>query len=165
MAISPVDREVDRRLELLGRRELAGRAAVANAKILNHCTAMVGGTRQFKCLAAKGARLQHPLWVAAGRLSPESGGDFYYRYLVARGAFAHMSQGTMAAFNATGSVGSSIDGRAAEGHLVLDVLAAAGIDLFDVGASLEAASLSARRHAWTRVNRRVQGAVDALQPK
>src|SRR3954452_20781712 len=68
--VSRVDTEVDKRLEPLGRTDLAGTAAVANARLAyTRFQALFQGER-WQRLADAGARPQRPLWASTGVKNP-----------------------------------------------------------------------------------------------
>ena len=64
--VSRVDTAVDRRLAELGREDLRGRAAIANARVaFARFRELFAGDR-FGALAEHGARVQRPLWASTG---------------------------------------------------------------------------------------------------
>jgi transaldolase / glucose-6-phosphate isomerase len=68
--VSRVDTAVDRRLRELGREQLQGRAAVANAQLAYaEWQRLVGGER-FAALRERGARAQRLLWASTGTKDP-----------------------------------------------------------------------------------------------
>ncbi|HEX4255363.1 MAG TPA: transaldolase, partial [Streptosporangiaceae bacterium] len=65
--VSRVDSEVDKRLEKLGTDEakaLKGTAAIANARLAYELYEQRIDTDRWRALAAKGARVQRPLWAS-----------------------------------------------------------------------------------------------------
>ena len=68
--VSRVDSEADKRLEELGRNDLQGRLAIANAKLAyKHWRQAFAGER-WDFLAAKGARPQRCLWASTSTKNP-----------------------------------------------------------------------------------------------
>src|SRR6185503_6943522 len=67
--ISRVDTEVDRRLEAIGTDQalaLRGKAAVTQAKLAYKLFAETFQGERWNALAARGARVQRPLWASTG---------------------------------------------------------------------------------------------------
>ena len=68
--VSRVDSKVDARLEQLGRSELQGVAAVANAKLAYRSFQRLFSGPRWEALAAKGAHVQRPLWASTSTKNP-----------------------------------------------------------------------------------------------
>ncbi len=146
--ISRVDTEIDRRLAVLGRSDLAGKAGVANAVVAFGAFEEVFGSERFKALEAKGANVQRPLWASTGTKDPSYPDTLYVSDLVAQGIVNTMPEKTMLAFADHGEVAASIDGRAEEGQAVLDQIAAAGVDLPEVFTLLEEEGVAKFLTSW-----------------
>ncbi|MFL5896411.1 MAG: bifunctional transaldolase/phosoglucose isomerase [Thermoleophilaceae bacterium] len=128
--VSRVDTEVDKRLESLGRTDLAGTAAVANARLAyQHFKATFEGER-WQRLADAGARPQRPLWASTGVKNPAYPETKYVDTLVGPHTVNTMPMATINAAGEHSEVSEvTVDqDPAAE----LDALREAGIDLDDV---------------------------------
>src|SRR3954453_10857537 len=68
--VSRVDTEVDKRLEALGRTDLQGIAAVANARAAYQRFKEIVGGERWQQLADAGANVQRPLWASTGVKNP-----------------------------------------------------------------------------------------------
>jgi transaldolase len=68
--VSRVDTEVDKRLEALGRTDLQGTAAVANARAAYQRFKEIVASERWQQLADAGARVQRPLWASTGVKNP-----------------------------------------------------------------------------------------------
>ena len=68
--VSRVDTEVDKRLEALGRSDLAGRAGLANARAAYLAFQRVFEGDRFAQLRDAGAPVQRPLWASTGVKNP-----------------------------------------------------------------------------------------------
>ena len=68
--VSRVDSEVNERLQALGRSDLAGQAAVANARAAYHRFEEIFRGERFTALADAGAPVQRPLWASTGVKNP-----------------------------------------------------------------------------------------------
>lgn len=159
--ISRVDTEVDRRLEALGRADLRGRAAIANAQVALAAYAEVFSGDRFAALAARGANVQRPLWASTGTKDPAYPDTLYVAGLVARGVVNSMPEKTLLAFADHGEPGEPIEGRGAEGRAVLDEVAAAGVDLADVFEVLEAEGVEKFAASWDELVATVRDALGA----
>jgi transaldolase len=137
--VSRVDTEADRRLEALGRGDLVGRLAVANAKLAySHWQEVFASTR-WQELAAKGATAQRCLWASTSTKNPAYRDVVYVEELIGPDTVNTMPAETVVAFRDHGEVrGATITEGVAEARALLGELAAAGLDYDDVVATLEA---------------------------
>jgi transaldolase len=145
--VSRVDTEVDRRLEALagggdgvGDPEvlsLRGKAAVAQAQVAyEHFTTTFTGAR-WEALAARGARVQRPLWASTSTKNPAYSDLLYVESLVGPDTVNTMPEQTLDALVDHGTIARTVDADPAGAHQVLDDLARVGIDMADVSATLE----------------------------
>jgi transaldolase len=134
--VSRVDTAVDRLLAERGRDDLAGRAAVANARVAYaHAAALFDGER-FARLRRAGGRPQRVLWASTGTKDPRYRDVKYVEELAGPGVINTMPPATLAAFRDHGRVADVLTGSASAASAVLDELAAAGVDLDAVSARL-----------------------------
>jgi transaldolase len=134
--VSRVDTAVDRLLAERGRDDLAGRAAVANARLAYaRATELFGGDR-FAHLRRAGARPQRLLWASTGTKDPRYSDVKYVEELAGRGVINTMPPATLAAFRDHGHVADALTGSEPAARATLDALAAAGVDLDAVAAPL-----------------------------
>ena len=137
--VSRVDTEADKRLEALGRKDLQGKLAVANAKLAyQHYLETFAGTR-WEFPAGKGARPQRCLWASTSTKNPEYPDTIYVSELIGSDVVNTMPLETIEAFQDHGVVtpGSLVSGLDEARQLFAD-LAAAGVDYKDVTDTLEA---------------------------
>ena len=135
--VSRVDTEADRRLEELGRGDLAGRLAVANAKLAYaHWQEAFAGAR-WEFLAGKGARPQRCLWASTSTKNPAYRDVLYVEDLIGPDVVNTMPLETIEAFQDHGEVRETLEAGLDEAHALLDELAKAGVDYDDVVATLE----------------------------
>ena len=137
--VSRVDTEADRRLEELGRTELQGKLAVANAKLAyQHYQETFAGPR-WEFLAGKGARPQRCLWASTSTKNPEYRDVLYVEELIGPSTVNTMPAETIAAFQDHGEVrGDTLTEGVEEARALLEQLAEAGVDYDDVVETLEA---------------------------
>ena len=132
--VSRVDTEIDRRLDEIGKPELKGRAAVANARAAYGMFLELFGGDRWEPLAAAGARVQRPLWASTGVKDPAYRDTMYVEDLIAPDTVNTMPETTIRAFQDHGdpSVGPFTDSDIQEARAFLDQLGAEGIDYDDV---------------------------------
>ena len=136
--VSRVDTEADRRLEEVGREDLQGRLAVANAKLAyQHYLDVFSGPR-WETLVARGARPQRCLWASTSTKNPAYRDVLYVEELIGPDTVNTMPFETIAAFQEHGEVrGDTLLEGVDEARALLDELAAAGVDYDDVTDTLE----------------------------
>ena len=133
--VSRVDTAVDDQLPEGS--PLRGRAAVANAKLAyQHFLATVAGDR-WQALAAKGAKVQRPLWASTGTKNAAYSDVLYVDSLIGPDTVNTMPEATIAAFADHGTVARTVDADVDAAKAELDAIAAAGVDLDAVTKQLE----------------------------
>ncbi|MDH4169369.1 MAG: transaldolase [Acidimicrobiia bacterium] len=144
--VSRVDTEVDRRLEAIGSDEalaLRGRVAVANAKLAYQAFLETFRGPRWDALAARGARVQRPLWASTSIKNEAYPDTLYVDSLIGPDTVNTLPDDTLAAFVDHGTVSRTIDVGVDEAQAVIDGCAAVGLDLNDVTAQLEHEGVSA----------------------
>ncbi len=143
--VSRVDTEVDRRLEAAaegagGDRLLAlrGRAAVAQARLAYRLFLDRFSGPRWDALAARGAHVQRPLWASTSTKNPAYPDLAYVDTLIGPETVNTLPEGTIADFLDHGTVARTVDQAFGEASDLLAALAAAGVDMEDVAATLEA---------------------------
>ncbi|MGH2850891.1 MAG: transaldolase family protein, partial [Solirubrobacteraceae bacterium] len=139
--VSRVDTEVDKRLEALGRMDLAGTAALANARAAYARYEEIFLGARFATLRAAGARVQRPLWASTGTKNPAYSETKYVDGLVAPDTVNTMPMKTLLAVAERGAIEPDSARRDPTGEL--EALAAAGIDMSDVTSTLLRAGIEA----------------------
>src|SRR5204862_5297168 len=138
--VSRVDTEVDRRLESIGTSDalaLRGEAAVAQARLAYRLFREQFADKRWTELAAQGAHLQRPLWASTSTKKPTYRDTRYVEDLIGPDAVNTLPETTIAAFEDHGTIARTIDRDADEAAAVLDRLAGVGVDMDDVGLTLE----------------------------
>ncbi|MBA3328686.1 MAG: bifunctional transaldolase/phosoglucose isomerase [Solirubrobacterales bacterium] len=132
--ISRVDSEVDKRLVALDHTDLAGTAALANARAAYARFEAIFGGARFAALREAGAPVQRPLWASTGVKNPAYPETMYVDGLVAPDTVNTMPMATLLA----AAEHSEIAGATArqDPAPALDALRDAGIDMDDVTATL-----------------------------
>ena len=132
--VSRVDTEVDKRLEAIGRPELAGRAGLANARAAYAAFREVFSGPRFARLREAGCPVQRPLWASTGVKNPHYPETLYVDGLVGPDTVNTMPLPTLLAVAEQGDVRE--DSALIDPAPDLRALAAAGVDLDDVTAQL-----------------------------
>jgi len=135
--VSRVDTEADRRLAEVGRTDLQGKLAVANAKLAyEHWQQAFSGDR-WAFLEGKGARNQRCLWASTSTKNPAYRDVLYVEDLIGPETVNTMPIETVRAFQDHGEVRDTLTEGVDEAHALLAEIAEAGVDYDDVVATLE----------------------------
>jgi transaldolase len=138
--VSRVDTEVDRRLDAVGTEAalaLRGHAAVAQAKLAYELFRDRFSGHRWDELALRGARLQRPLWASTSTKNPAYPDTLYVDSLIGPDTVNTMPDATIEAFEHHGTVAGTVNRDLDRAHEVMDGLAAVGVDMHDVGRTLE----------------------------
>ncbi len=138
--ISRVDVEVDKRLEAIGSDEalaLRGKAAVAQGKLAYQLFSEKFAGERWEKLAARGARVQRPLWASTGAKNPDYSDVLYVDELIGPDTVNTMPEDTIDAFVDHGTVERRVNVDVDEAEAVWAALPDVGVDMDDVAAQLE----------------------------
>jgi transaldolase len=138
--LSRVDTEVDRRLDAIGTSEataLRGRAAVAQAKLAYRLFQERFSGGRWEALAARGARVQRPLWASTSTKDPAYPDTLYVDTLIAPDTVNTMPEDTLEAFDDHGTVARTADAGVDDAEKVFAALGELGVDVDDVARRLE----------------------------
>ena len=153
--VSRVDTEVDKRLEKIGTPEAAalkGKAAIANARLAYELYEQKLATPRWAALAAKGARVQRPLWASTSTKDPAFPDTLYVVELVARDTVNTMPEATLRATADHGVLrGDTIHGTYEQSRQVFAELEKLGISYDDVVRVLEDEGVSKFAVSWNEL--------------
>lgn len=157
--VSRVDTEVDRRLETLladgaradGVLALQGRAAVAQAKLAYRLFRDRFAGERWERLAARGAHVQRPLWASTSTKNPALPDTLYVDSLIGPDTVNTLPEVTITAFEDHGALARTIDADVDAATDVMSRLAAAGVDMEDVGRVLEERGVAAFHESFAHV--------------
>ena len=138
--VSRVDTEVDHRLDALATEEvrgLKGKAAVAQAKLAYELFRERFSGERWNDLVALGARVQRPLWASTSTKNPDYADTLYVDDLIGPDTVNTLPEGTIAAFEDHGRLVRTLDAHVDDARETMSRLAAVGIDMDDVGLTLE----------------------------
>jgi len=150
--VSRVDTEVDNRLDKIGTPEaeaLKGKAAIANARLAYELYEQKLATPRWQALAAKGARVQRPLWASTSTKDPAFPDTMYVVDLVVKDTVNTMPEGTLRATADHGVLrGDTVHGTYDESRQVFARLEALGISYDDVVQVLEDEGVAKFAASW-----------------
>ena len=135
--VSRVDTEADRRLDEIGRPELKGKLAIANAKLAYQRYKEIFAGARWAALAERGATKQRCLWASTSTKNPEYRDVMYVDELIGPETVNTMPKETIEAFQDHGRVALTLEQGLDEARKLFRDLAAAGVDYDDVVATLE----------------------------
>ncbi len=138
--ISRVDVEVDRRLEAIGTPEalaLRGKAASVQGQLAYEQFNRTFSGRRWDALAARGARVQRPLWASTGTKNPEYSDVLYVDGLIGPHTVNTLPEPTLEAFADHGTLARTVDADMGAAHAVWQELADVGVDMDEVATQLE----------------------------
>ena len=153
--VSRVDTEVDKRLTKIGTPEalaLKGKAAIANARLAYELYEQKLATDRWKALAAKGAKVQRPLWASTSTKDPAYPDTMYVVELVTADTVNTMPEATLHATEDHGVLrGDTIHGTYEESRALFASLEALGIGYDDVVKVLEDEGVSKFEVSWNEM--------------
>jgi transaldolase len=138
--VSRVDTEVDRRLEEIATEEalrLRGKAALAQAKLAYRQFRRTFAGERWEALAARGARVQRPLWASTSTKNPAYPDTLYVDELIGPDTVNTLPDATIEAFEDHGTLARRVDADVDEAEAVWQRLADVGVDMADVADKLE----------------------------
>jgi transaldolase len=130
--VSRVDTKVDAELERLGREDLRGRAAVANAKIAYADFQELFAGEGWERLAAAGANVQRPLWASTSTKNPDYPDTLYVDELIGPDTVNTMPDATIDASRDHATPARTVDADVEGARTLMAELREAGVDVDDI---------------------------------
>ncbi|MFP3901076.1 MAG: transaldolase [Acidimicrobiia bacterium] len=164
--VSRVDTEVDRRLDAIGTEEaraLRGTAAVAQARLAYQVFREHFSGPRWEALAARGARVQRPLWASTSTKNPAYPDTLYVDSLIGPDTVNTMPEGTLAAFGDHGTLSRTLDADPDAAAAALDRLGEAGVDLADVSRVLEEQGVASFAKSFDELTAALESKAAALR--
>jgi transaldolase len=159
--VSRVDSETDRRLADLGRDDLRGKLAIANAKLAYQQYKDLFSGPRWQALAAHDATKQRCLWASTSTKDPSYRDTLYVDELIGPETITTMPEETIVAFQDHGHVERRLETELDAARQVLKDLSSAGIDYDDIVATLEREAIEKFNAAF---NELLKGIADKRQP-
>ena len=138
-----VDKLLDSKIKALNGKSsgqlaaLKGQAAIANAKLAYAHFRERFGSERFQALAAKGARLQRPLWASTSTKNPAYPDVYYVEALVGPDTVDTMPPATIVAYKDHGHPEVRVDREVDQAQQVIDQLEELTIHMDEVTLQLE----------------------------
>jgi transaldolase len=126
--ISRVDTTVDEALKKVGKTEMQGKIAVDQAKIAYARFKEIFSGERWEKLAAKGARVQRPLWASTSTKNPAYPDTLYVEKLVGPDTVNTLPPATLDVFLDHGTVGTTLENDVEGAGRRIAKLAGLGID-------------------------------------
>lgn len=152
--VSRLDSNIDQRLQkIIPTNEkaaaLLGKAAVANARLVYADFKGFFSTPRFQSLAAKGARVQRPLWASTSTKNPAYRDVLYVEELIGADTVNTIPPHTLLAFLTHGQVRLSLEEHLEDAHQTLADLENLGISIAEVTSELERDGVKSFCDAYT----------------
>jgi transaldolase / glucose-6-phosphate isomerase len=164
--VSRVDTVVDTLLERIGTPEalaLRGRIAVANSQAVYQRFREIFHGAPFAGLRARGCRVQRPLWASTGTKNPAYRDVLYVEELIGPDTVNTMPPETIVAFRDHGRPRPAVDENPGAARDALRHLAALGIDLDAITATLQSDGVVAFAKSYDELIAALDGKRRALE--
>jgi len=135
--VSRVDTAVDRQLQSMGQTDLLGKIAVANAKLAYVRFQEIISNPRWQNLAARGGRVQRPLWASTGTKNPAYSDTLYVDNLIGPDTVNTVPPATLQAFLEHGKMARTVDIGVDQARDQVKRLTELGIDLEAVTQKLQ----------------------------
>jgi len=163
--ISRVDSEVDRRLDAIGSDDalaLRGKAAVAQGKLAYQLFLEAFSGARWDALAARGARVQRPLWASTSTKNDAYPDTLYVDELIGPDTVNTLPDNTLEAFADHGTLTRRVDADVDGARTVWASLADVGVDMDDVAAVLEREGVSSFQKSFDELITTLETKADDL---
>jgi transaldolase / glucose-6-phosphate isomerase len=172
--VSRVDTAIDSDLEYRARHaqtieekaaleNLAGRAAIANAKLAYQRFKEIFHGERFAQLKAKGAQVQRCLWASTGTKNPKYSDVLYVDNLIGAETVNTIPPQTYTAFRDHGAVQQTLEADLTEARRIIEQLAGIGINLGEVTDKLQRDGLAAFVGSFDTLIESIEAKRDALR--
>ena len=152
--LSRVDTRVDQRLDAMSTspaRMLRGKAGVALAKCCHARYREIFHGPAFASIAQTGVRAQTPLWASTGNKDPANSDLRYVEPLIGPESINTVPEATLAAFRDHGCAAVTLMTGMPEAHNHTEALRVLGIDLGEVGESLQTDGVRLFHEAYEQI--------------
>ena len=169
--VSRVDTEVDRRLDTLGTQAapkanelqaLRGTAAVGQAQRAYALFAQRFSGPRWEALAARGAKVQRPLWASTSTKNPAYPDLVYVDTLIGPDTVNTMPDDTIAAFLDHGTTARTVDADPDAALHALQRIESAGVDMADVARTLEDEGVASFTKSFDELIQKLSDKANAL---
>ena len=126
--ISRIDTAVDKQLQAKGNKELEGKIAIANAKLVFRKAKELFGSQRFKELEKVGAKKQRLLWASTSTKNPEYSDVLYVEELIGKDTVNTLPPATLNAYRDHGNPANRIETDLGIAEDQMEKIANLGID-------------------------------------
>jgi transaldolase len=130
--VSRVDTKVDAELEKLGREDLRGKAAVANARVAYAAFQELFSGERWERLAQAGANVQRPLWASTSTKNPDYPDTLYVDELIGPHTVNTMPDATIEAARDRATPARTADRDIEGARALIDELREIGVPFDDI---------------------------------
>jgi transaldolase len=130
--VSRVDGKIDAKLDELGRTDLKGKAAVANARIAYESFLRIFSGERWERLAAVGANKQRPLWASTSTKNPDYPDTMYVDELIGPDTVNTMPDATIEAARDHATPERTADKDIDGARALIDELREIGVEFDDI---------------------------------
>jgi transaldolase len=130
--VSRVDTKVDAALEQLGRDDLRGKAAVANAQVAYGAFQEIFSGEAWDRLKAAGANVQRPLWASTSTKNPDYSDTLYVDELIGPDTVNTMPDATIEAARDHATAARTVDKDIDGARALIDELKEIGVEFDDI---------------------------------
>ncbi|MCB9365933.1 MAG: transaldolase [Calditrichaeota bacterium] len=134
--VSRIDSVADAQAEKASRKDLAGKAAIANACLAYEHFESVTASARWKKLADAGAPVQRPLWASTSTKNPDYSDVLYVEELIAPHTVNTLPPQTLTAFKDHGKPSLRLRENMKSAHQTLADLQKSGIDVQQIAFDL-----------------------------
>jgi transaldolase/glucose-6-phosphate isomerase len=163
--VSRVDTLLDKLLEGVGTAEakaLQGKMAIANAKAAYLEFKKIFGSERFQKLAAKGARVQRPLWASTSTKNPNYRDVLYAEELVGLNTVDTMPPATLTGLKDHGQIRASLEEELEDAPAVLARLESLGISYEEATQKLQDDGVVAFAEAFVELLKTLEDKREAI---
>jgi transaldolase len=130
--VSRVDTKVDAALEQLGREDLRGKAAIANARVAYAAFQEIFSGEAWERLSAVGANVQRPLWASTSTKNPDYPDTLYVDELIGPDTVNTMPDATIEAARDHATPERTADKDIDGARALIDELKEIGVEFDDI---------------------------------
>lgn len=142
--------------------QLRGKAAIANAKLAYEQFRETFDGKRFAALAARGARVQRPLWASTSTKNPAYPDVYYVEALIGANTVNTLPPATLQAYRDHGVPEPRVQFAMERAHQVMAQLAQHGIDLDAITRRLEVDGVASFAASWASLHETLAARRDAI---
>ena len=142
---------------------LLGKVAIANSKLAYAQFVAAFQGERFQYLAARGARVQRPLWASTSTKNPEYSETYYVDHLIGPDTVSTLPETTLKAFKDQGTPELTLTENISTARSQLQALNDLGISLAEAAEELERQGVRILVASYRSILRTIEGKASAFQ--